>query len=189
MYSLNPPTDLADLQALWTGLKGVGNLVKPGDKVQVKILKIDRTTQKVSLGLKQLMPSPWDLVEDKFERGHSYKGRVTRLMDFGAFVELEPGIEGLVHISELSPTRVRRVSDIVKPEQEVEVRILKIEPESKKIALSLKPLPNAVPALADDEENEDDDTPTEPRPERKIPLKGGRGDKDPNPFGSPPVAG
>ena len=130
----------------WTRLKDVGNLFKPGDKVQVKILKVDRTTQKVSLGLKQLMPSPWDLVEDKYERGHNYKGKVTRLMDFGAFVELEPGIEGLVHISELSPNRVRRVADIVKPEQEVEVRILKIEPELKKIALSLKPLPNAAPA-------------------------------------------
>ena len=65
-------------------------------------------------------------------------------MDFGAFVELEPGIEGLIHISELSPNRVRRVIDIVKPEQEVEVRIVKIEPEEKKIALSLIPLPAAV---------------------------------------------
>ena len=67
------------------------------------------------------------------------KGKVTKIMDFGAFVELEPGIEGLIHISELSPTRVRRVADIVKPGQEVEVRILKVEPEVKRIALSLLP--------------------------------------------------
>ena len=171
----------------WTRLKDVGGLVKPGDKVEVKILKIDRTTQKVSLGLKQLTPSPWDLAEDKYERGQTIKGKVTRLMDFGAFVELEPGIEGLIHISELSPNRVRRVSDIVKPEQEVEVRILKIEPEAKKIALSLKPLPNAVPEPEDDEE--EDDTPPAPKPERKVPLKGGLGDGDPNPFGRKPVEG
>ncbi len=108
-------------------------------------------------------------------------------MDFGAFVELEPGIEGLIHISELSPNRVRRVSDIVKPEQEVEVRILKIEPEAKKIAPSLKPLPNAV--AEDEEEDEEDDTPPAPKPERKVPLKGGLGDGDPNPFGRRPTEG
>jgi small subunit ribosomal protein S1 len=169
----------------WARLKDVGNLVKPGDKVEVKILKIDRTTQKVSLGLKQLTPSPWDLAEDKYGRGTTHRGKVTRLMDFGAFVELEPGIEGLVHISELSPNRVRRVSDIVKPEQDVEVRVLKIEPEAKKIALSLKPLPNAVPE--DDEEDEEDDTPPAPKPERKVPLKGGLGDGDSNPFSRGPV--
>ena len=101
------------------------------------------------------------------------KGKVTRLMDFGAFVELEPGIEGLIHISELSPNRVRRVADIVKPEQEVEVRILKIEPEAKKISLSLRPLPDAAARAAEDEEEEDDDTPPAPKPERKVPLKGG----------------
>ena len=66
---------------------------------------------------------------------------MTRLMDFGAFVELEPGVEGLIHISELAPKRVLRVADIVQPEQEVEVRILKIEPEAKQISLSLRPLP------------------------------------------------
>ena len=170
----------------WTRLKDVGGLVKPGDKVEVKILKIDRTTQKVSLGLKQLTPSPWDLAEDKYERGMTLKGKVTRLMDFGAFVELEPGIEGLIHISELSPNRVRRVSDIVKPEQEVEVRILKIEPDVKKIALSLKPLPNAAP---EPEEEEEEDTPPAPKPERKVPLKGGLGDTDPNPFSRKPAAG
>ena len=102
---------------------------------------------KVSLGLKQLTPSPWDRVEEKYSRGMTVKGKVTRLMDFGAFVELEPGIEGLIHISELSPNRVRRVADIVKPEQEVEVRILKIEPEAKRIALSLaSPLPKPRPS-------------------------------------------
>ena len=101
-------------------------------------------------------------------------------------MELEPGIEGLVHISELSPNRVRRVADIVKPDQEVEVRVLKIEPESKKIALSLRPLPTATVVEAEEEAEEEDDAPAVPKPERTVPLKGGLGDRDPNPFSAPP---
>ena len=110
------------------------------------------------------------------------KGKVTKIMEFGAFVELEPGIEGLIHVSELSPNRVRRVADIVKPEQEVEVRILKFEPESKRIGLSLLPAIKA-PIVADDAEDDDaeaaaDAEPPAPRPEPKVPLKGGLGDRD-----------
>ncbi len=107
------------------------------------------------------------------------KGKVSKLMDFGAFVELEPGIEGLIHISELSPTRVRRVVDIVKPMQEVEVRILKVEPEVKRIALSLLPA-KGTPVVEEEEDDEDDEdeTPKPPEPEPKIPLKGGLGDRE-----------
>ena len=101
-------------------------------------------------------------------------------MDFGAFVELEPGVEGLIHITELSPNRVRRVADIVKPEQEVEVRILKVEPEERRIALSLKPSPKAPVMEKEDDDSEaaEDEAPPPPRPEPKIPLKGGLGDRD-----------
>jgi ribosomal protein S1 len=161
----------------WSRVSDPSSLLRPGDEVEVKVLKVDRVTQKVGLGLKQLMPSPWDLAEGKYHRGQSVKGKVTRLMDFGAFVELEPGIEGLIHISELSPTRVRRVIDIVKPEQEVEVRIVKFDPDERKIALSLIPLPAASAPV--EEEEEEDDTPRPPRPEPKVPLKGGLGDRDP----------
>ncbi len=164
----------------WSRLAKIGELVKIGDKVTVKVLKIDQTARKLTLGLKQLTPSPWETVSEKYPRGTMVKGKVTRLMDFGAFVELEPGVEGLIHISELSPTRVRRVADLVKPEQEVEVRILKVEPEVKKIALSLLPDPRKAQAAADETEGEDeeDETPPTPKPERKIPLKGGLGDRD-----------
>ena len=93
-------------------------------------------------------PARGSTSSEKYPRGTMVKGKVTRLMEFGAFVELEPGIEGLIHISELSPTRVRRVADIVKPDQEVEVRILKVEPEAKKIALSLLPDPRKAGAVA-----------------------------------------
>ncbi len=167
----------------WSRVSDPSALLKIGDEVEVKVLKIDRTTQKVGLGLKQLVPSPWDRVEENFHRGQTVQGKVTRLMDFGAFVEIAPGIEGLIHISELSPNRVRRVIDIVKPDQEVEVRIVKIDPEEKKMALSLIPLPTAAPAEEEVEE-EEDDTPKPPRPEPKVPLKGGLGDRDP--FLQPP---
>jgi small subunit ribosomal protein S1 len=108
------------------------------------------------------------------------KGKVTKIMDFGAFVEIEPGIEGLIHVSELSPNRVRRVADIVKPLQEVEVRILKVESDEKRIALSLLPAKKDMPLPDDDEDSESgaDLTPPAPKPERKIPLRGGLGDRE-----------
>ena len=158
----------------WARLADPSGFLKVGQEVDVKILKIDQEKKKLSLGLKQLTPSPWDLIETKYERGQTLTGKVTRLMDFGAFVELEPGVEGLIHISELSPNRVRRVSDIVKPDQEVEVRILKIEPDVKKISLSMKPLPKAAEPVVE-EDDEEDDTPPAPKPERKVPLLGGIG--------------
>ena len=159
----------------WSRISDPSTLLKIGDEVEVKVLKIDRTTQKVGLGLKQLVPSPWDRVEETFHRGQTVPGKVTRLLEFGAFVEVAPGIEGLIHISELSPTRVRRVIDVVKPDQEVEVRIVKIDPDDKKMALSLIPLPTAAAPA----EEEEDDEPKPPKPEPKVPLKGGLGDRDP----------
>ena len=159
----------------WIRVAKVEDLIKPGDKVTVKILKIDRVTQKLTFGLKQLQQSPWEHVEDEYPRGAMVKGKVTKLMEFGAFVELEPGVEGLIHITELSPTRVRRISDVVQPDQEVEVRILKVEPDAKRISLSLLPVKGQE---AVEEEDEDDETPAPSKPERKIPLKGGLGDTD-----------
>ena len=164
----------------WSRVSKVDEMVKTGDLVKVKVLKIDRVARKLTLGLKQLTPSPWEVASEKYPRGMMVKGKVSKIMDFGAFVELEPGIEGLIHISELSPTRVRRVADIVKPAQEVEVRILKVEPEVKRIALSLLPAKGATPAVEEEEEEaaDDDETPLPPRPEPKIPLKGGLGDRE-----------
>ena len=162
----------------WSRVQKVEDLVKTGDKVQVKVIKIDPVARKLTLGLKQLTPSPWDRAQEKYPRGLMIKGKVTKLMEFGAFVELEPGIEGLIHITELSPTRVRRVADIVQALQEVEVRILKVEPELKRIALSLLPAKGKEAPVELDEEDEDDATPPPPKPERKVPLKGGLGDSD-----------
>ena len=166
----------------WSRVADASGFIKVGQEVDVKILKIDREGKKLSLGLKQLTPSPWDLVEQKYSRGMTLNGKVTRLMDFGAFVELEPGIEGLIHITELSPSRVRRVADIVKPDQEVEVRILRIEHETKKISLSLKPLP-VLSAPTTAEEGEEEDPESIPKPARKVPLKGGLGEAEKGLFG------
>lgn len=163
----------------WSRVGKVDDLVRIGDKVTVKVLKIDRTAQKLTLGLKQLMPSPWEGAGAKYLRGTMARGKVMRTTDFGAFVELEPGVEGLIHISELSPTRVRRVADIVKLGQEVEVRILKVDPEEKKIALSLLPDPRKAGLEPEGGADEpEDETPPVPKPERKVPLKGGLGDRD-----------
>jgi small subunit ribosomal protein S1 len=162
----------------WTRVKDPGAIVKSGQTVKVVVLRIDRDRRKVSLGLKQLTASPWDDVGSKYPAGSVVKGKVTRLMDFGAFVELEPGVEGLIHISELAPQRVRRVGDIVQQDQEVQVMVLNVDVTQRRISLSLKAaLPDPSP-----EENTDEDAPGEeemevkrPRP-RTTPLRGGIGD-------------
>jgi ribosomal protein S1 len=162
----------------WARLSSAAELLKVGQEVEVKVLNIDRQTNKVSFGLKQLTPSPWGRVEERYSRGMTVTGKVTKVMEFGAFVALEPGIEGLIHISELAQNRVRRVADIIKPDQEVEVRILKIEPDAKRISLSLRPAPTVPVAPETEEDEAEDETPQPPRPPRKTPLKGGLGDRD-----------
>lgn len=170
----------------WSRVNDPGSVVTSGQSVEVKVLRIDRQAQKVTLGLKQLKASPWDHVSDEYRVGQAVTGKVTRLMDFGAFVELEPGIEGLIHISELGPKKVWRVKDIVQPEQEVTVRILKIEPDAKRISLTLRQAEAAPAKPAEDEDIDEENVDVRPVPIRTVPLKGGLGDRDPNPFGSPP---
>jgi small subunit ribosomal protein S1 len=157
----------------WARVQKAADLVQPGQNVKVVVLKIDREKRKVGLGLKQLAPSPWDAADTKYVIGSLVSGKVTRLMDFGAFVELEPGIEGLIHISELAPGRVQRVSNVVQPGQEVQVRILGIDRNQKRMSLSLKA------ALAEAEEpSEEEAEEAEERPRRRTtPLRGGIGDE------------
>jgi ribosomal protein S1 len=162
----------------WSRVAKVDDLVKTGDEVKVKVLKIDPVARKITLGLKQLSPSPWQSAAEKYPRGTLVKGKVSKIMDFGAFVEIEPGVEGLIHISELSPNRVRRVADIVQAGQEVEVRILKVEPELKKMALSLLPAFKGTPVEEEDDQTEENDAQPPPKPQRKVPLRGGLGDRE-----------
>jgi small subunit ribosomal protein S1 len=160
----------------WTRVQDPNSVVQPGQSLKVIVLKIDRERRKVSLGLKQLTASPWDNAVANYPPNAVVQGKVTRLMDFGAFVELEPGIEGLIHISELANQRVRRVADVVQPGQEVKVMVLRVDPGQRRISLSLKAaLPKEAEAPAEEEEEE----PVEvkpPRP-RTTPLRGGIGDQ------------
>ena len=148
----------------WARVKDAAEVVQPGQTLKVIVLKIDHERRKLSLGLKQLTASPWDDVQTKYIPGHRVKGKVTRIMDFGAFVELEPAVEGLIHVSELSPQRVRRVTDVVKPDQEVEVLVLSVDSAQRRISLSLKAaLAQQAEAAAESEEEEEEAPPPKPR--------------------------
>jgi small subunit ribosomal protein S1 len=115
------------------------DLFKVGDTITVKVLSFDPEKERISLGLKQLTPDPWSVVEEKFPLGSRVTGKVVSLTDYGAFVELEPGVEGLIHISEMSWTRkVRHPSQVLSVGDVVEATVLEVEPQRKRISLSLK---------------------------------------------------
>jgi ribosomal protein S1 len=160
----------------WTRVSDPTQIVQPGQSVKVVVLKIDREKRKISLGLKQLQASPWDAIGEKYHSMQVLAGKVTRTMDFGAFVELEPGVEGLIHISELARQRVWRVTDIVKPGQEVQVKIMSIDPEQRRISLSLKEAIPVEPPKAEEEE-EEEAAPSKPVKPRTTPLRGGIGEQ------------
>lgn len=110
-----------------------------GQQLDVKILKVDPAKQRISLGLKQLQPDPWSLAAEKYQVGARVRGTVARVTDFGAFVELEPGLDGLIHLSEMSwSKKVRKPSDLLKGGETVEVVVLGVNPADKRIALGLK---------------------------------------------------
>jgi len=115
------------------------DVLSVGQEIEVKVLKIDSEKRRISVGMKQLEPDPWDSVAAKYKPGERARGTVTRILDFGAFVELEPGLEGLIHISELSwAKKVRTPSDVVKPGETVEAVILGVSPGERRISLGLK---------------------------------------------------
>jgi small subunit ribosomal protein S1 len=157
----------------WSRVKDPASVVQPGQSIKVIVLKIDRESRKLSLGLKQLAPSPWDGAAEKYPAGTIVTGKVSRLMDFGAFVELEPAVEGLIHISELSPQRVRRVSDVVKEGQEVQVMVLNVDLAQRRISLSLKAALPKEPEATAEEEAEEEEVPVAPPRPRTTPLRGG----------------
>jgi small subunit ribosomal protein S1 len=158
----------------WGRIAHPRDVLKEGQEVEVVILSIDRDKGKVGLGMKQLQASPWQSVFDRYPPQSTVHGKVTKTTDFGAFVELEPGLEGMVHISELDHKRVHRVTDILQVGKEVDVKILSIDPDKKRIALSVKALiarPEAAPKKSDEDLAPGGGTPYERK--RKEPLKGG----------------
>jgi len=123
----------------WGRVNTPGDVLSVGQEVEVKILKVDAAKQRLSIGLKQLQPQPWDSVPSKYKVGERVRGSVSRLTDFGAFVELDPGVDGLIHISEMSwVKKVRTPGDLVKVGEVVEAVILGINLGEKRIALGLK---------------------------------------------------
>ena len=123
----------------WGRTAKPADVVKPGEQVEVKVLKVNRDTRKIALGLKQLMPDPWTLVTDKYKVGERVAGTVSRLTDFGAFVELEPGVDGLIHLSEMSwSKKIRKPADVLKAGERVEAVVLSVNPGEHRIGLGLK---------------------------------------------------
>ncbi len=123
----------------WTQrIKHPGDLYKKGDEVEAVVLNIDVENERFSLGIKQLHPDPWTELPTKYPIGSRVKGKVTKVADFGAFVEIEPGIEGLVHVSELRDERVENPRDVVKEGDELDVKVIDMDPHERKVALSVK---------------------------------------------------
>src|SRR5437870_1060903 len=123
----------------WTQrVKHPGELYKKGDEVEAVVLNIDVENERFSLGIKQLHPDPWTELPTKYPIGSRVKGKVTKVADFGAFVEIEPGIEGLVHVSELRDERVENPRDVVKEGDELDVKVIDMDPHERKVALSVK---------------------------------------------------
>ncbi len=123
----------------WGRLQNPNEQFHVGDTIQVKVLKFDRDRERVSLGYKQLLPDPWSSVEERFPVGTRITGKVASVADYGAFVELESGVEGLVHVSEMSwSKRVKHPSKVVNPGDDVEVEVLSVDPKARRISLGMK---------------------------------------------------
>jgi small subunit ribosomal protein S1 len=123
----------------WGRLQNPSDMFKVGENVQVKVLKFDRDRERVSLGYKQLLPDPWEAVVERFPKGQRMQGKIASVTDYGAFVELEPGVEGLVHVSEMTwSKRMKHPSKLVHPGETVEVEVLGVDPKNRRISLGMK---------------------------------------------------
>jgi len=122
----------------WTRVRHPSDVVRPGQKLDVMVLKFDREAEKVSLGLKQILPDPWQHVEETYKVGQLVSGQVTRLVPFGAFVQLEGGIEGVIPIAELADRRVAKPEDVLAPDQTVQAKVIAIRAGERRMSLSLR---------------------------------------------------
>lgn len=166
-------------QLSWERVKHPSEILEEGQKIQVRIDKIDEATGKIGLSYRSLQDHPWEDIDARFPTGSVVNGSVTRIAEFGAFVRIATGVEGLVHISELAHHRVQNVASVVQEGQEVDVKILSVDAEQQRISLSLKAA-QAAPEPAADTKVEGDAAVEEPRPEPVLPkhrgpLKGGTG--------------
>jgi small subunit ribosomal protein S1 len=130
----------------WTKrVKHPSEILKKGDRVEAIVLHVDKIARRISLGLKQTQPDPWKTtVPEKYRIGMDLTGKVVRITDFGAFVELPDGIEGLLHVSELSEGRVNRPEDVIKTGEELTLKIIKLDTDDRKLGLSLRAFQEAT---------------------------------------------
>ncbi|MCB0085588.1 MAG: S1 RNA-binding domain-containing protein, partial [Caldilineaceae bacterium] len=123
----------------WNRVSHPSEVVSVGDKVKVQILNVDRERRRIGLSLRRLQPQPWDVIHENYEVGQIVRGKITKLVNFGAFARLETdGIEGLIHISELSDKRVTHPKEVVAEGQEHDLRIIRIDTDKRRMGLSLK---------------------------------------------------
>jgi ribosomal protein S1 len=167
----------------WERVANPADVLQPGQKVRVVVKKIDPQTGKIGLSARDLIESPWKRAAEKYHVGATVRGTVSRIAQFGAFVRLEPGVEGLVHVSELATRHIRSVGDVVKEGESVECRVLAVDPDEQRMSLSIKALAaQAAPAAgstATDDADEADEPSAPPPPPKKrtTPLKGGVSDE------------
>jgi small subunit ribosomal protein S1 len=160
----------------WDRVASAADVLAQGQKVRVIVKKIDHQTGKIGLSVRDLIESPWKRAADKYHVGATVRGVVSRIAQFGAFVKLEPGVEGLVHISELATRHIRNVADVAREGQEVECRVIAVDPDEQRMSLSIKALAPAPAAAAQAEEEPEAEEPAAPPPVKKKPsgpLKGG----------------
>ncbi len=136
----------------WGRVTHPSKLLSIGDRVTVYVLSVDQANRHVGLSLKRLQPNPWDIAEEKYAVGDLVEATVTNVVDFGAFVQLEEGLEGLVHISEMAEERIQHPRQIVQPGDRVWVTILRVESEQHRLSLSMKQAQESTPLAEDDDE-------------------------------------
>ena len=162
----------------WGRVNHPSEVLTEGQTIKVKIEKIDLEANRISLGYRDMLENPWDDAPGKYPVDSVVQGKVVKLMEFGAFVELEPGVEGLVHISELSHKRVFRTSDVVSEGDEIEVMVKSVDRDAQRIGLSMKDVLPAPAAEKKGEPTDEELAAAMPKPSvRKSnkPLKGGLG--------------
>jgi len=152
----------------WTGrVRKTSDVVKAGMMVEVEVLKLDVDKRRISLSMKNLQDNPWLGVAEKYQKDNIYPGKVARVTEFGAFVTLEAGVDGLLHISEISEKHINKASEVLRHGQEVQVRILNVDPDNCRIALSMKHIESAGTI------EEESPQPAAEKKKKERPLRGG----------------
>jgi len=153
-----------------------------GDKVNVKVLKVDKEQERVSLSIKAILPGPWENVADELPAGTVTKGTVKRVTDFGAFVEVKPGVEGLVHISEMAHKHVETPHEVVAKDEEIEVKVLSVNPSEERISLSIKALSDDTSSESSSVSSNDAPKDVKVREQRPTPSKPALREEDDGAF-------